>query len=266
VVGLPLLVAFIIIGGVYLQILLAALSLVGLYELYRAVSKKNLPVHIVGYCFCVAYILSIDRALFNSIYMTSAVVTITLMIFLVVNHTAINFIDCAVTLFGFYYVPFMMSNIYLVRDFYAYGIYFVWLIFISAWATDTGAYFVGKSFGKHKLTPVLSPNKTVEGAVGGVLSSAVLSFVYGIFVSRMFTIKDINVILFCVILGVTGSVLAQFGDLTASAIKRYTGIKDYGRIFPGHGGVLDRFDSVIFTAPAVYLVMRVLFIFPGYRM
>ena len=265
VAALPLLILLVLAGNAWLQAGLTLLSLIGLYELYKAVSKKNLSVHLVGYAFCVLYIFSIDRAVFNSIYMTSAVVMFTLMIFLVVNHASITFIDCAVTLFGFYYVPFMLSNIFLVRDFEIYGIYFVWLIFISAWGTDTGAYFAGRTFGKHKLTPVLSPKKTVEGAAGGVAFSALLSFIYGLVVSRMFIINEINVILFCVVIGITGSVLAQFGDLTASAIKRYTGIKDYGNIFPGHGGMLDRFDSVLFTAPAVYLVMRMLFIFSGYR-
>jgi len=268
VVALPFLIVLVLLGDLYLQIGLIALSMIGLYELYRAVSGKNLSVHIVGYLFCAIYILSIDRAVFNSIFMTSAVVMFTLMFFLVINHQKINFIDCAVTLFGFYYVPFMMSNIFLVRDFDIYGIYFVWLIFISAWGTDTGAYLIGKTLGKegkHKLTPVLSPRKTVEGAAGGVFLSAALSFVYGLVVSKMFIINEINVILFCVVIGITGSVLAQFGDLTASAIKRYTKIKDYGKLFPGHGGVLDRFDSVLFTAPAVYLVMRALFIFPGFR-
>jgi len=262
------LIALVLLGGFWLQAGLIALSLIGLNELYRAVSKKNLSVHLVGYAFCVIYILSIGRAVFNSVYMTSAVVMFTLMVFLVINHATINFIDCAVTLFGFYYVPFMLSNVFLVREFDIYGIYFVWLVFISAWGTDTGAYIVGRTLGKggrHKLTPVLSPNKTIEGAAGGVLFSALLSLVYGLVVSRMFIINEINVVLFCVVIGMTGSVLAQFGDLTASAIKRYTGIKDYGKLFPGHGGVLDRFDSVLFTAPAVYLVMRMLFVFPGFR-
>jgi len=266
VIGLPILIAFVLLGDVYLQIALVLLSLIGLNELYSAVAGKYLPVHLVGYGFGAIYIFSIDRAVFNSIYMTSAVVMITLMIVLVANHTRITFTDCAVTLFGFYYIPFMLSNVFLIRDYGAYGLYFVWLVFISAWGTDTGAYITGKLIGKHKLTPLLSPHKTVEGAVGGVVFSALLSFAYGLSVSRMFAVDEINVILFCVVLGITGSILAQFGDLTASAIKRFTGIKDYGRVFPGHGGVLDRFDSVLFTAPAVYLVMRVLMIFPGVRL
>ena len=266
VIGLPILISLVLAGDIWLQLILVLLSLIGLNELYGAVSGKYLPVHLVGYGFGAIYIFSIDKAVFNSIYMTSAVVMITLMIVLVANHTRITFTDCAVTLFGFYYVPFMLSNIFLIRDYGNYGLYFVWLVFISAWGTDTGAFAAGKLFGKHKLTPLLSPNKTVEGAIGGVVFSAILSFVYGLSVSRMFAVDEINVILFCVVLGITGSVLAQFGDLTASAIKRFTGIKDYGRIFPGHGGVLDRFDSILFTAPAVYLIMRVLLIYPGVRL
>ncbi len=131
------------------------------------------------------------------------------------------------------------------------GNYLYMLIFIGAWATDAGAYFVGVSMGKHKLIPGVSPHKTVEGAIGGVLGCAVGYAIYGAVLSLAFNVKVNWVAL--MILAVIIAVVDQFGDLIASYIKREQGIKDFGTIFPGHGGVLDRFDSIIAIAPVIYI-------------
>ena len=133
--------------------------------------------------------------------------------------------------------------------------FFVWLIFISAFGCDTGAYFTGMLFGKHKLIPSLSPKKTIEGAIGGVVVGTLLAVLFGLSVETMFQLDEVNTVLLCFVTGIVGSILSQIGDLAASAIKRTVGIKDYGTLIPGHGGVLDRFDSVMFTAPAVYYIM-----------
>ena len=121
----------------------------------------------------------------------------------------------------------------------------IWLVFLSAFGTDIMAYFTGMAIGKHKLCPNLSPKKSVEGAVGGVVGSIVFCGLFGWLV-----IPDM--LTECLIIGALGSVVAQLGDLSASAFKRQMGIKDYGNLIPGHGGILDRFDSVMFTAPLVY--------------
>lgn len=131
------------------------------------------------------------------------------------------------------------------------GNYLYMLIFIGAWATDSGAYFVGVSMGKHKLIPSVSPHKTVEGAIGGVLGCAVGYAIYGAVLSLAFNVKVNWAAL--MILAVIIAVVDQFGDLIASYIKREQGIKDFGTIFPGHGGVLDRFDSIIAIAPVIYI-------------
>lgn len=128
------------------------------------------------------------------------------------------------------------------------GKIYVWLIFIIAFATDTCAYFAGYAFGKHKLIPKVSPKKTIEGSIGGILGSTLICLAFGYY----FNI-DLKVI---VILGFLGSIVAQVGDLFASSIKRYVGIKDYGKLIPGHGGILDRFDSVILVAPFVYSIIN----------
>ena len=124
------------------------------------------------------------------------------------------------------------------------------LVFISSWVCDTCAYFTGKTFGRHKLAPVLSPKKSIEGSVGGVLGSALVGVLYG----YLFGFMPGYMALLC---GIAGAI-SQFGDLFASAIKREHGIKDYGNLIPGHGGIMDRFDSVIITAPIIYILAEVL--------
>ena len=146
------------------------------------------------------------------------------------------------------------------------AIYFILLILCFAWGGDTAAYFAGRAFGKHKLAPVVSPHKTVEGAIGGVCGSIaagmVLTLVYALLSARYhvitFNVQPYHYLILAVMGGIA-SVLGILGDLFASAVKRQMGIKDYGTIFPGHGGILDRFDSVMFVAPFVSIAVRFFF-------
>lgn len=146
------------------------------------------------------------------------------------------------------------------------AIYFILLILCFAWGGDTAAYFAGRAFGKHKLAPIVSPHKTVEGAIGGIFGSVlvgvVLTLVYS-FLSASHNVITIQVqprhYAILVVMGVIASVLGILGDLFASSVKRQVGIKDYGTIFPGHGGILDRFDSVMFIAPFVSIAVRYFF-------
>lgn len=153
-------------------------------------------------------------------------------------------------IFSFLYGPIMLSYIYLTRNLED-GIYLVWLIFISSWICDTCAYLVGSAIGKHKMAPKLSPKKSVEGAVGGVAGSFLVGVLYGYVLVHFNLIELNNMWLIGVITGI-GAVISQVGDLAASAIKRNFDIKDYGKLIPGHGGIMDRFDSVMFTAPMIY--------------
>jgi len=260
VVLLPLLFFIVIRGGVYLRIATLVVAAIGMNEVYTSLSGGNKKIHIIGYIFCVFYMLMLEDEFHRGLYVITSVFILTLLIYLVIAHNEINIIDCSITMFGFYYVAFLLSNIYFVRVFPKYGQYFVWLIFICAWASDTGAYFAGVNLGKHKLIPSLSPKKTVEGTVGGILTAGILAFLYG-FAVQYYTRPEINLMWVFAGVGIIGAAISQLGDLSASAIKRHTGIKDFGSIMPGHGGIIDRFDSVLFTAPAVYLTMRVLFYF-----
>jgi len=147
--------------------------------------------------------------------------------------------DGAATFTGIFYGIFLSFHVVLTD-----GV-MVWLIFISAFGTDIAAYFTGFAIGKHKLCPNISPKKTIEGAVGGVAGSVALCGLFGYFLLN-------DIFIHCLVIGAACGVISQFGDLTASVFKRNMGIKDFGNLIPGHGGVLDRFDSVLFTAPAVY--------------
>ena len=161
--------------------------------------------------------------------------------------------------FSFFYGPVLFSFLWLTRELPG-GIYMVWLIFISSWICDTCAYLSGMAFGRHKLTPVLSPKKSVEGAVGGVLGSALVGALFGhLLLNGIFEGQEMALI--CAVLCAAGAVISQIGDLAASGIKRDHGIKDYGRLIPGHGGVMDRFDSVLFTAPIIYYLAILLISF-----
>ena len=152
--------------------------------------------------------------------------------------------DAMATMLGIIYVIFMSFHVVLVDQTGEYSI-LIWLVLLSAFCTDIFAYFTGYLIGKHKLAPVLSPKKTIEGAVGGALGSVICCGLFGYLV-----VPDI--LIHCLIIGLIGGILSQCGDLTASAYKRKMGIKDYGNLIPGHGGIMDRFDSVLFTAPVVY--------------
>ena len=167
--------------------------------------------------------------------------------------------------FSFFYGPVCLSFVYLASDLgrelsgtrAVIGNYIVWLILLSSWGCDTCAYAVGMLFGKHKMSPVLSPKKSVEGAVGGVLGAAALGALYGYAVMGRLR-EDWKLIAFFALICGVGALISMVGDLAASAVKRNAGLKDYGNLIPGHGGVMDRFDSVIFTAPVIYFMAAAL--------
>ncbi len=158
--------------------------------------------------------------------------------------------------FSFMYAPVMLSFIYLTRQL-DYGEYIAWLILISSWGCDTCAYVVGMLFGKKKVFPVLSPKKSLEGCIGGVIGAGLLGVAYGYFIVEN-VVADQTITWIVAFICMVGAVMSQIGDLAASAIKRNQNIKDYGKLIPGHGGIMDRFDSVIVTAPMIYFLTALL--------
>lgn len=161
-------------------------------------------------------------------------------------------------------LPYLLCALVRIRAMYAgmdpaqntLGKYYILIAFIIAFSADSGAYFVGWALGKHKLAPVISPNKTVEGALGGVASAVVLMLLYGLILDKSFGFDVIY--WYGIIYGVLGALISMLGDLSFSVIKRQVNIKDYGNLIPGHGGVLDRFDSMMLVAPLVELLLRML--------
>ncbi|MBR4807435.1 MAG: phosphatidate cytidylyltransferase [Lachnospiraceae bacterium] len=240
----------IIKGGDILFAVVIVLSMVGLFELQRVFKVQDKLPGIIGYLAAAGYyaLLYFGR---TDYYMLLALASIALLLFVYVftfpKYTAEQIMS---VFFGVFYVAVMLSYIYQTRML-SDGAFIVWLIFIASWGSDTGAYCVGKLLGKHKMTPKLSPNKSVEGAIGGVVVAVLLGTAYAWIVQYALGYSDRTKVILAVICGL-GSILAQMGDLAASAIKRNKDIKDYGNIIPGHGGVLDRFDSVIVTAPVIY--------------
>lgn len=175
-------------------------------------------------------------------------------------HREITFREVAVVYSMVVMIPLALQTIVLVRSLSVnHGMFYALICVFAAWIPDAGAFFAGKAFGKHKLCPEISPKKTVEGFIGGIITNVVLIQLAGWFFSAVFYggERQVNV-LSLLLIGLFGAFLSVLGDLSFSLIKRSCHIKDFGNVLPGHGGVLDRFDSVIFTAPFVYLVTLVL--------
>lgn len=240
----------IISGGYVLLFTLLSISVIGMNELYRAMKvreEKFSILEIAGYAGAVLYYgtAAVDFEKFGTMAMIATLVLI--MFVYVFSYPRFKADQVMAVYFGFFYVAVMLSFILLTRNL-PDGKFLVWLIFLCSWGCDTCAYCVGMLIGKHKMAPVLSPKKSVEGAVGGVLGAALLGVAYA-------AATDGKMAEYALICGV-GALISMVGDLAASAIKRNQGIKDYGKLIPGHGGILDRFDSVIFTAPVIYYLAK----------
>ena len=255
-------------GGWILYGTLTIVSLIGMFELYRVMKLEKTPLAAVGYLAAVkvqkqgenllavvGYLGVILHYILLSLgyseytMMNLIIVLIAMMFVYVFSYPKYHAEQVMAAFFGVVYVGVMLSYIYqtrMIRD----GAFLVWLIFLCSWGCDTCAYCVGMLIGKHKMSPVLSPKKSVEGAVGGVVGAALLGAIYAAVVGSHLEAEN-PVITYAIICAV-GALISMVGDLAASAIKRNHNIKDYGTLIPGHGGIMDRFDSVIFTAPVIF--------------
>lgn len=253
-------VASIAAGGPVLFGVLLAISLIGVNELYKVmgVHQKGVgPLEAAGYIGTAAYYLSLLWANSEDFVMIVLMFTLVLiMCVYVFYYPRYHAEQIMAALFGVVYVAVMLSYIYKTRNLEG-GAWLVGLIFLSSWGSDTCAYCVGVLFGKHKMAPVLSPKKSVEGGIGGVAGAALLGAAYAAVIAGVNPAEGHTPLMYAIICAV-GAMISMIGDLAASAIKRNKEIKDYGKLIPGHGGVLDRFDSVIFTAPFIYFLASVL--------
>ncbi len=240
-------------GGIVTCGLMALVSLVGNMELLRVYGVNKKTPGIVCYLATVLYYIAI--------YLDRMVIIVPMMVIYLLVMLAVYVLtfptysdkQIMAAFMDFFYVSVMLSFVYLIRNM-EHGLVLVLLIFVSSWINDTCAYFVGRALGKHKMAPVLSPKKSIEGLIGGIVGAGVFGAVFGILFDKYVDTMNYAPLLFAVV-GAVGALPAVIGDLAASAIKRNNDIKDYGKLIPGHGGILDRFDSIIFTAPIIYYLL-----------
>lgn len=247
---------FIFSETVAFPILMAALGAVGVYEMHSCIGSKKQLIPIIlsvgagiGVPFLARYCGGED--FFGYVFLIAfSVIALTLVVS-VFSGSEFSVEVAALSSSTAVYISFGFASLVLLRDL-KYGVYIFLIPFVISWMTDTFAYFSGMLFGKHKLIPSVSPKKTIEGAVGGTVCAVALTLLYG-FIAGKISGSEPQYLSIAIIATVV-SILSQCGDLVMSLIKRRFGIKDYGKIFPGHGGVLDRFDSIIISAPFIYFI------------
>lgn len=240
----PIILAL-IFGGLFLKTMFLCITIISLIEFSNALGHKEININkSLILSFTILYYL-MD---FNSVNILVFIFFI-LLLFSVLGKNN-NIVNISLSFIFIFYIIIPFSFIIILNN---ENNYLPWIIFLSAWSTDTMAYFIGKKFGKHKISKV-SPNKTLEGFIGGIISCVVVIVAYGFLFQDKLNISILNIFFLSILTGVTG----QFGDLIASSIKRYTGIKDFGNLIPGHGGVLDRFDSILIISIVVFGFSKIL--------
>lgn len=259
--AIVLLALVVYMGETAIGLAVFVLALAGIREFDRALEKVGFkPVYVISYLSCLPllYIAVSNFLPRSAIAMLGGkqavmaalglfVPVVLMLCFFMFSGGRYKIADVAATLLGVLYVAYLLSFVTLTRSMEK-GYLYIWFIFIGAWATDTFAFFTGKALGKTKIIPSISPNKTLEGCIGGVLGCILAMVVFGRCFSNELRIPVVHM----AALGLICGVVSQVSDWSASAVKRAAGIKDYGNIMPGHGGILDRLDSILFTAPAVY--------------
>ena len=258
VVGLPLVVLLIIFGNMFLMdTVVAVIAIIAMYEYSKCSGKEVKFIAWVGYLAAasLAFIHIVPEMVLNTVITLGVPIILFFLFFsVIVTNMKITFKDVAFSFVGILYIVGFLGFLAIL-----YGVtgkisgkYLVWFVILNAWGTDVFAYLVGKHFGKHKFS-VVSPNKTIEGCIGGMTGAVVFSLICAYIMNTYFgteivysTIGIISVIL---------SIVGQIGDFSASVIKRYFGIKDFSELFPGHGGMIDRVDSVMFIAPFAYFLL-----------
>lgn len=267
------LAAIVFIGALFLMntlvfpVFLSFLSVIAVWEVEKAVGLKNKLIYVVSLVFSAIvpflthFNIHLPVAPFGGVYV------VLILILMLLKFEQTKFEEAITAIFASTAIPYSFSLMIVFRDinkvFPSYtktdGVYLILFAYFVAWMTDIFAYFVGSKFGKHKLCPKISPKKSVEGAIGGVVGEIVLNILL-LFVFKKFFFEGESVLSYVTVavLSLVLSVISMFGDLAASTIKRNFGIKDFGKILPGHGGIMDRFDSVLFVMPVLYSALYII--------
>lgn len=248
IVALPVLFFFVIKGGLFLEIGVGVIALLALYEFLNALKSKYKPFTYPTYTFLILFYILYRASMFTALSGVFVLYLTSIFIMYVLDNER-KVADLSVTLLPAIYVTFFLYHIILFTK--LDQSFYIWLIFIVSWGADTGAYFIGKKFGKRKLAPIVSPNKSVEGAIGGMVSASIMAVALSLYFDSSF-------VFFSILIAIPGSMISIFGDLFASKIKREMGIKDYGNVMPGHGGAMDRFDSLLLVTPFVYYAIQLI--------
>ena len=257
-IGFPLVALIFIVGNKYMiSVVLSIIAILSMHEYLHAVSKKSNPVKWISYLSCA--LISLLSLVPNKMYsdvILFAILIILLLLFLQVIVTGMrtNFNDLVYTFMGIIYIVFFIGSMSMVRNL-ENGRILIWYVFIAGWATDIFAYGVGRRFGKHKFSSV-SPKKSIEGCIAGTIGAIVFSLIYTYFINLYTSVQYSY--LYISIITLALSIIGQIGDFAASTIKRYVDIKDYSNLIPGHGGMLDRIDSLMFIAPFAYILLSFL--------
>lgn len=236
-------------------------SLIGMHEYNKAFkSAGHNPISFVGYIGCLSMFLlgmPIDSTLkILVIRISLPILVILLFTYIILKNLKVTVIDVAITVLSLIYVPFMFSFVKLVLAM-VNSRAIIWFVILGAFMSDIMGYIIGKRFGKRKLCPTISPKKTIEGSIAGIVAVTISYIIFNLILSGL-GILNLNMFI-VIVMGIVCAIVGQFGDLSASAIKRYCGVKDFGSIMPGHGGILDRCDSILFVAPIVYIFFKVYF-------
>lgn len=270
IIGGAFMIGMILLGREFLIGVLLFAAVVGYRELAGAfgiheADKRIGPMEIVAYIFIFIWYGLLEVQTLNLMgadllrLLQICVIIIMLMAHMSVYVFTYPRYDATRTITSFFsviYCPVMLSYVYMIRAMER-GIVLVWMVIICSWICDISAYLIGMKFGRHKMSPHLSPKKSVEGAVGGVCGSVIVGCIYAaLLIAPGIDAPMWEVVVTIAVICICGSLISMVGDLSASAIKRNHNIKDYGNLLPGHGGIMDRFDSVIFVAPVVYMLFR----------
>lgn len=259
-IGFPLVALVLILGNIYIvDIAFSAIAILSLYEYFHAFKStgKANPIQWVGYILAAAisliHVIPTEYTK-NALQLLMPSIVVILFLMGIVTDMKINVKDISITLLGILYILGFIVFVPMLRGI-ENGVYLIWYLIFIAWGTDVFAYLIGKKFGKHKFSKI-SPNKSIEGCLAGIVGAVVMSLGYTLALNYFagFSIPYAYIVFVSVAL----SILSQIGDFSASSIKRYVDLKDFSNLIPGHGGMLDRIDSLIFIAPFAYFLLNIL--------
>lgn len=258
IIGFPIVAIILIFGNKYIiDICFSIIAILALYEYFNSFKENNKSLSWIAYlsALSIAFIHIIPAE--STLRVIAAIIPLSVLILfaqVIASNMKYNIKDISITAFGICYIVIFLMYIPVIRQM-EHGMIKIWYLVIAAWGTDTFAYLIGRKYGKHHFTSI-SPNKSIEGCIAGVVGSTAVMLLYT-FICNNFIGMNFNYF-YILLISIVLSLVGQLGDLAASSIKRYSGIKDFSNLIPGHGGILDRMDSVLFIAPFAYLLFTLI--------